>query len=92
MRLNKASNLINYIKDSRFIDHKDEILESLENNEWNIKSINSFPWLGDVVDIEDDKGYHLTNIPLYIFNDKSFIKILITEYIKIKNNDKIKKK
>lgn len=84
MRFNKVSSLINYIKDLRYIDCKDEILESLENNEWNITSIHCFPQLGDVVDMEDGKGYFLSCIPLYVFNDESFIKILITEYFKIK--------
>lgn len=34
--------------------------------------------------MEDGKGYFLSNLPLYIFIDESFIRILITEHFKIK--------
>lgn len=48
------------------------------------KEYSLFSQLGDVVDMEDDKGHFLDCVPLYIFNDESFIKILITEHFKIK--------
>ena len=90
MELSGLRSLISYVKESKYIDHKDEILESLENNKWYIKSFHHFPQLGNVVDIEDNKGYFLYNLPLHLFIDESSIEMLITEYIK--NNDKNKKK
>lgn len=63
------------------IDNKEQILEALVSHDWKITAINSFSGInhGDpVVDLESDKGYWLSNIPLDLFSKVVLVEDLIT--------------
>lgn len=63
------------------IDNKERILEALVIHNWKITAINTFPNVncGDpVIDLESDKGYWLSNIPLDLFSKTALVEELIT--------------
>lgn len=69
------------------IDHKEQILEALVTHNWKITDIRSFSSVnhGDpAIDLESDKGYWLSNIPLDLFSKTT----LVEELISINKNDK----
>lgn len=64
------------------IDEKEQILEALVTHEWVIVEMNTFSevnWNQPVVNLESDKGFWLSNIPLDLFPKE----ILAEELIKI---------
>ena len=63
------------------IDNKEQILEALVTQDWKIIAINIFSSVncGDpVVNLESDKGYWLSNIPLDLFSKVVLVEELIT--------------
>ena len=69
------------------IDNKEQILEALVTHDWKITSINTFPSVNNgepVVNLESDKGYWLSNIPLDLFSKV----VLVEELITINKNNK----
>lgn len=69
------------------IDNKEQILEALVTHNWKITAINSFSSVnhGDpAIDLESDKGYWLSNIPLDLFSKTT----LVEELISINKNNK----
>ena len=69
------------------IDNKEQILEALVTHNWKISAINTFPSVNHedpVVDLESDKGFWLSNIPLDLFSKK----VLVEELIAINKNNK----
>lgn len=62
------------------IDNKDQILEALVTHNWKITAINTFPSVNHeepVIDLESDKGYWLSNIPIDLFSKEVLVEELI---------------
>ena len=71
----------------RSIDNKDQILEALVTHNWKITDINTFPSVNHedtVIDLESDKGFWLSNIPLNLFSKE----VLVEELIALNKNNK----
>lgn len=63
------------------IDNKEQILEALVTHDWKITAINTFPSVNHedpVIDLESDKGFWLSNIPLDLFSKSTLVEELIT--------------
>ena len=63
------------------IDNKEQILEALVTHNWKITAINIFPSVNHedpVIDLESDKGFWLSNIPLDLFSKEALVEELIT--------------
>lgn len=84
--------LYEYLQKSS-IDNKEQILEALVTQDWKFISVRSFSGVnyGDpIVNLESDKGYWLSNIPLDLFSKTILAEELIAlnKNIKNKNNKK----
>ena len=69
------------------IDNKGLILEALVTHNWKITAINTFPSVNHedpVIDLESDKGFWLSNIPLDLFSKE----VLVEELIALNKNNK----
>ena len=80
----KLSFLYEYLQKSS-IDNKEQILEALVTQNWKITAINSFSGInhGDpVINLESDKGYWLSDIPLDLFSKVVLVEELITNNYK----------
>lgn len=63
------------------IDYKEQILEALVTHDWKITAINSFSNVNcgsSVIDLESDKGYWLSNVPIDLFSKEVLAEELIT--------------
>ena len=82
----KIAFLYDYLQ-KRSIDKKDHILEALVTHNWKIIAINTFPSVNHedpVIDLESDKGFWLSNIPLDLFSKE----VLVEELITLNKNNK----
>ena len=80
----KLSFLYEHLQKSS-IDNKEQILEALVTQNWKITAINSFSGInhGDpVINLESDKGYWLSDIPLDLFSKVVLVEELITNNYK----------
>ena len=71
------------------IDNKEQILEALVAHNWKITAINTFPSVNHeepVIDLESDKGFWLSNIPIDLFSKN----VLVEELIALNKNIKTK--
>ena len=69
------------------IDNKEQILEALVTHNWKVTAINTFPSVNHedpVIDLESDKGFWLSKIPLDLFSKE----VLVEELIAINKNNK----